>query len=200
MPTDEERYKTCCGDGDSTNPVYSGIHHDPDAKKNIHDKFVKGFDKLADYRPSSATVENYHWYKRYLEVAKTYAGFSKDPSTTTGAVVVDSGRRIVCAAFNGIPQKLKDTDERLNNRELKLKYILHAEESALIMSKSDLINCTIFVHPLPPCMRCALLIIQSGITKVVAPKLSGGLLERWGDSVNVSRELFKEANIEFIEI
>lgn len=210
-PTDDERYEICQG-GRIPNALYDPAFTSIPVRPSIVDKkfkesatdkiktAVKSFESLKDYKPSSATIDNYHWYQRYLMVAKTYAGFSKDPSTQTGAVIVDSQRRIVSAGFNGFPIGIADTEERLNNRELKLKLILHAEEGALMASKQDLTGCTIFVYPLPPCNRCSLLIIQSGITKVVAPKLVGGLLDRWGESVKISRELFKEAKVELIEI
>ena len=60
------------------------------------------------------------WHKRFIELAKTIAQYSKDPNTKVGAVIVDSEKRIVSMGYNGFPRKVLDLDERLNNREEKV--------------------------------------------------------------------------------
>ena len=204
MTTDKDRYDVCCGQlcdqvtGSSVPTLRSMVNDE--FREEAFNKIKKSFKSLKDFKPSSATVDRYHWNKRYLEVAKTYAGFSKDPSTKTGAVIVDQNRRIVAAGFNGIPAKIEDTDERLNNREVKYKLILHAEINAILNSTQDLTGCTVFVYPLPPCLACCMVIIQAGISKVVAPKLTGGLKERWGASCEEAQMYFKEARVEVVLI
>lgn len=131
------------------------------------------------------------WDIRFLEMAKKIAEFSKDPSTKTGAIIVRD-KRIISMGFNGLPQKVKDSSERLSVREIKLQIILHAEENAILFSKTCLKGSTIYTWPFMPCAKCASWIIQSDIEKVVAPENSW---PKWEESCNLAKELFNESGI-----
>lgn len=134
------------------------------------------------------------WDKRFLALARFVAQWSKDPSTKVGAVIVDSNKRIVSLGFNGFPQGVVDTEERLNTRETKYEITVHAEINAILFSSRDLTGCTLYTWPFPPCSRCAAQVIQSGIKRVVAP----GLLasdSRWAGSISRATEMFYEANL-----
>jgi len=137
------------------------------------------------------------WDKRFLGLAKHVSEWSKDPSTQVGAVVA-SDKRVVSVGFNGLPQGVDDSIERLENREVKYSLIIHAEENALLFSGRNLDGCTIYVYPLPPCSRCAGKIIQSGITKVVASVTDD--TERWKESFALAKSMFLEAGVEVIEV
>ena len=101
------------------------------------------------------------WDRRFFDLAFYIAGWSKDPSTKVGAVVVDPGnRRIVSTGFNGFPLGVEDTEARLENREVKYEMVVHAEQNALLFAGPQAIGCTLYVTPLPPCARCAVIIIQ----------------------------------------
>ena len=78
------------------------------------------------------------WELRYLEMAKLVSTWSKDPSTKVGAVIVDSDNTVISVGFNGLPRRIQDTDQRLNNRDIKLKMIIHAEINAIITAKRPL--------------------------------------------------------------
>lgn len=140
------------------------------------------------------------WDRRFLKDAAEKASWSKDPSTKCGSVIVDSKRRKVSEGYNGFARGVKDTPFRLENRDEKYELTIHAEVNAILFSKQDLEGCTLYVVPMGPCSRCASLIIQAGISRVVAPKLTDDLKERWGSSVSRSRQIFKEAGVEFAEI
>ena len=90
------------------------------------------------------------WDERYIGLAEYVASWSQDPSTKVGAVIVDEKNRPVSFGFNGLPQGVEDTPERLNNRDIKYKMILHAERNALLFAKSDLTDCTLYVWPMQP--------------------------------------------------
>lgn len=137
--------------------------------------------------------------KWFLDDAKTWAGRSKDPSTGCGTVIVDQLNRVVSTGYNGFPMKIKDDQNRLNDREMKYKLTIHAEINAILFAKRDLSNHTIYVYPMSPCSRCAVQIIQSGITRVVTIKAKGEFFERWKDEIELSKQLFKEAQIEYVE-
>lgn len=132
------------------------------------------------------------WDKRFLELAKLCGSWSKDPSTQVGAVIVDDNNRIVSIGFNGFPQGVEDSEERLVDRETKYDIIVHAEANALMFANKSVEGCTLYTWPFQPCSRCAGLIIQSGITRVVSVIHSD---IRWKKNFEISRNLLKESNI-----
>lgn len=138
-----------------------------------------------------------NWDHRFLDLAKLVASWSKDPSTQVGAVIVDNQNIIVSVGFNGFPKGIKDND-RLNHRDSKYQIIVHAENNALMFAKRPLDNCTIYTYPFMPCPRCAGMIIQSGIKRVVSYKNTTDRM-RWELDFSISRELFNEANIQLEE-
>ena len=146
---------------------------------------------------------NIKWHKRFLEIAKEVSTWSKDPSSKIGAVIVDSNtKQIISQGYNGFPRGIVDSIEILNNRELKYKYVIHAEINAIfnaLYNGSSVKGSTIYVHGLPVCSECAKAIIQTGIKHVVydsKPK------EQWKESSDFALKLLSEANIivTFVEI
>ncbi len=138
------------------------------------------------------------WHKRFIELAEFISTWSKDPSTKVGSVIVDKYKRIVSTGYNGLPKDIEDTKERYENRDIKYKIILHAEENALAYAKRDLTDCTLYVSGLPPCAHCASLIISAGIKQVVFKKQE--IPERWIESIKLSKTILEEAEIKLIEI
>jgi dCMP deaminase len=132
------------------------------------------------------------WELRYLEMAKLVSTWSKDPSTKVGSVIVDSDNTVISVGFNGLPRRIQDTDQRLNNRDIKLKMIIHAEINAIITAKRPLNGATIYTYPFMSCSQCAGLIIQSGICRHISYKTNN---ERWKDSFDLALEMFDEARV-----
>jgi dCMP deaminase len=132
------------------------------------------------------------WDVRFLELARFISNWSLDPSTKVGAVISDKHNRVVSIGYNGFPKGIKD-DERLNDRETKYKIIVHGEINAITFANRNLENCTLYTYPFEPCPRCAGIIIQSGIKRIVAPI---NKIDRWENDFKLSRQLFNEANIE----
>lgn len=135
------------------------------------------------------------WDKRFLNLAKHISKWSKDPSTQCGAVITQ-GKRIISLGFNGFPQGIKDSTERLEDREIKYRLVLHAEQNALSFASCDLSDCTIYVYPMPPCSRCAAQIIQAGIKRIITKRPSADKLERWQVDFDLASEMYKETGIE----
>lgn len=135
------------------------------------------------------------WDKRFLEMAKLVSTWSKDKSTQVGSVIVDNKNRVVSIGFNGLPQGIEDSDDILDNRELKYRMILHAEENSIYFANQDLTGCTIYTYPMPPCIKCSSSIIQKGITKVVSVKNDN---ERWISEFEQSKEMFDQVGIEIV--
>jgi len=132
------------------------------------------------------------WDQRYLELAKHISTWSKDPSTQTGAVIVSSDNFIVGVGYNGLPKWVKDSPERLNNRELKYKMVVHCERNAIIAAQRNLNNCTLYTYPFMSCAPCAGMVIQAGISRCVAPFNDN---PRWQEDFKLTQQMFKEANV-----
>jgi len=134
------------------------------------------------------------WDARFLSLAKLVSTWSKDPSTQVGSVIVDNDNRVISMGYNGFPIGIND-DNRLQDRDIKYKIIIHAECNALMFANTNLVGYKMYTYPFMPCPKCAGLIIQSGITKVISYKY---MPDRWHNDFEISKNLFKEANLELI--
>lgn len=137
-----------------------------------------------------------NWDVRFLDLAKFISSWSKDPSTKVGAVIVDNNKRIVSVGYNGFPKGIDD-DHRLHDREAKYLMIVHGEMNAILFANRSLKDCTLYTYPFMPCPRCTSMIIQTGITKVIAPKNKNS---RWEKEFVESRNLFSQAGVSLSEI
>jgi len=134
-----------------------------------------------------------------LGMAKHTAQLSKDPSTKVGAVIFDPKRRIVSAGYNGFARGVDDTPERLENRDVKYRLVLHAEKNAIMFATAPLDGCTIAVtHPC--CAQCAAVIIQSGIKHVIWPKPDAAFVSRWAEDMALTNMQFAEAGVTVEEV
>jgi len=137
------------------------------------------------------------WDERFLDLAEHIANWSKDPSTKVGCVVVGNDREIRSTGFNGFPRGIKDTHERLQNRDLKYPLICHAEENAIMHAARigvSLKGCTAYVT-WTPCARCARSLIQAGISEVVFPNKTD-IPARWEEEFAAAIDMLKEAGVE----
>lgn len=137
------------------------------------------------------------WDGRFLELARFISQWSKDPSTKVGCVVVGPNREIRSTGFNGFPRGVVDSEERLNNRELKYSLVCHAEENAILHAARigvSLEHCVAYIWPFPPCTRCARAFGQAGISRVVIPA-NMEIPERWQLDFELSNVILEECNI-----
>ena len=137
------------------------------------------------------------WARRYLDIAKNVATWSKDPSTQIGAVAVGDKGQILSQGYNGFPRGVKDADNRYNIREEKYKYVVHGEMNCIYNacnSGVSLNGATLYVTGLPVCSECAKGIIQVGISKVVMeyPK---DIPDNWKESMILTQQMFLEAGV-----
>lgn len=133
------------------------------------------------------------WDSRFISLAAHVAGWSKDPSTQTGCVIVRPDRSVASVGYNGFPRGVEDIPKRLSDRTTKYAMVVHAETNAVLSAYERLDGCTVYVHPWPPCSSCAGILIQAGIKRVVAPSPTAEQLERWGDSFAIAATMFDEA-------
>lgn len=138
------------------------------------------------------------WDKRFMCIAREVSTWSKDPSTSIGAVIVNDERRILATGFNGFPRGIEDTEERLNDREQKYPRIVHGEANTLmnaLYSGVPVKGATIYVWGLPICSECTKLVIQAGIKRVVItyPELAP---EKWRNQWDkMSKPMYDEAGV-----
>ena len=136
------------------------------------------------------------WDIRYLELAKHISSWSKDPSSKIGAVAIGDKGQVLAQGYNGFPRNIVDTDIRLQDREEKYNYIVHAEMNVIYNASYNgvsLDNSTLYVYGLPVCKSCSLGVVQVGVSRVVMPHQK--ITDRWLDSWIQSRRIFKEAGV-----
>lgn len=135
------------------------------------------------------------WDLRFLDKASFVSKWSKDPSTKCGAIVVRGINDSIKDGYNGYPPGVDD-DNTLNIRAEKYPRVLHAEVNAILRAKEDLTGCTIYVFPLPPCARCAGVIIQAGIKRVVSVRPSDPeRAARWESENEIAMDMFSKAGV-----
>ena len=105
----------------------------------------------------------------YMEVVKIFANLSSAQRLKVGAIVVKDDR-IISIGYNGMPSGWDNNCENvLEDGSLKSKpEVLHAETNAitkLARSAESGEGATIFITH-APCLNCAKLIYQSGISTV----------------------------------
>ncbi len=136
------------------------------------------------------------WDEYFMGVALLSSFRSKDPNTQVGACIVNKDKKIVSLGYNGMPLSKGDNDKTYpwsregSPLETKYVYVVHAELNAILNSRSDLRNCTIYVS-LFPCNECCKAIIQSGITEIVY------LSNKYSDleTTKASMKMFENAGV-----
>jgi dCMP deaminase len=132
-------------------------------------------------------------------MARLVSGWSKDPSTKVGAVIVRPDKTIASVGYNGIARGVKDTETRLGNRDQKLLYTVHAEQNAILSAKEPLNGYSLYVWNIHPCAQCAASIIQTGIKNIYLPSntdiISTKTITRWIESFKAAEIMFREAKV-----
>ena len=151
------------------------------------------------------------WDVYFLRLAVEAARMSKDPSTQVGAVIIGPDREVRSTGFNGFPRGIADTPERLNDRDTKLKLVVHAEMNALLAAARTgmrLKGCSLYLAATddtgmvwggPPCTRCTVEIIQVGIGEIVSYPVKSAP-SRWHADLLMARQLIEEAGILYREL
>ncbi len=103
---------------------------------------------------------------RYLRMATIWAENSYCQRRQVGALIVKD-KMIISDGYNGTPSGFENVCEDENG--LPKPYVLHAEANAITKiarSGNNSDGATLYVTD-SPCIECAKLIIQSGITRVI---------------------------------
>lgn len=139
------------------------------------------------------------WDRKFLELAKHIAGWSKDPGLGVGAVIVRPDRTVCSVGYNGFPRLMPDAPQHLENREEKLARTVHAEINALLHAREPVKGYTIY-SSLFSCERCFVVLAQAGIEHFRAPRYDRTEFKRWEASFERSREYAYEMNLDLAEV
>lgn len=137
------------------------------------------------------------WEGRFLSLAKHVAGWSKDPSTKVGAVIVRQNKTIASVGYNGFPRGFPDDHALYADRGTKYKYVVHAEVNAILTANEPLLGCTIYTWPLPPCAECMKAIVQAGIKRWVAIAPDPVKHAHWQESFEATRQISYQCRIAY---
>lgn len=144
------------------------------------------------------------WDSYFISMTYLVSMKSKDRSTRVGAIIVDSDNNIVSTGYNGIPRGVDDCVCERHEKPIKYSFYEHAERNAIYQASRIGVsckNCRIYIN-FNPCVECARAIIQSGIKKVITHKEFNDFLpkdDNWVKSSNLSKQMFIESGVEFIE-
>jgi dCMP deaminase len=139
------------------------------------------------------------WEDYFFNILDVVASRSNDPRTKVGAVITDKNNRIVSTGYNDLPKGVVHIKERYLPPS-KYNFISHGEENAILFAKRDLSDCILYL-PFMSCSRCARMVIQSGIRKVIIDKKN---MEKYlstsesktKDEFSISQQMFDEAGVE----
>lgn len=102
---------------------------------------------------------------KYMGLAWVMAGFSKDPNTQVGALIIDPKNNFPLGwGYNGPPADIDDLAFSWSRPE-KYDFIVHAEENAINHSLDSLEGAHLYVTHMP-CKKCMLKIVSMKIAKV----------------------------------
>lgn len=149
-------------------------------------------------------MKNTKWDERFLEMAEQVAGWSScfQENRQVGAVIAKN-KRILTTGYNGASAGIVSCKERgeclrkklgiQSGTRHELCYAAHAEQNAIIQAARlgiSIDGATLYcTHQ--PCVICAKMIINSGITRVVY---------RNGYPDDFSLRLFEEAGVELDQL
>jgi dCMP deaminase len=126
-------------------------------------------------------TERATWDETWIDVANTIRWRSLCSKARAGAVIADAHNRIVSTGYNGPPAGFNHSElpcamwcpRGMNDVSLEQCVSVHAEANALISgNRSSWVGGTIYVTK-HPCLECAKLIANSGLTRLVVTTAAG---------------------------
>lgn len=109
----------------------------------------------------------------HMDIASTIAERSHDAETKVGAILVNNkSGAIIATGYNGFVRGANDS-ALPNTRPDKYEYILHAEQNLIANAARhgiSMADCSL-VCTLSPCKLCMRMLLNCGITKVIAKDL-----------------------------
>lgn len=132
------------------------------------------------------------WRTWFIGMAKFYSRLSKDPDVKVGSVIVDAERRIIGGGYNGFPRGVRDDAGRYEDKFVKNHLIVHAETNAILNASVKVRDSTLYCTRFP-CTSCTKLIIQTGIWKIVVPRMDPE--SSWAVDAKFSEQMLLETHV-----
>jgi dCMP deaminase len=141
-----------------------------------------------------------NWDDYFFSIAETVARKSKDRSIKVGCVITQPDHDVVSVGYNGFPRGADDSREEWHVRPKKYLFTSHAEENAICNAArhgKSTNGCIAYVT-LPPCARCARILVQSGIIAIhcEAPPKSWGDHGPWKEEFTAAQEICSSVGVE----
>ena len=139
----------------------------------------------------------------YLKGCYWVSEKSKDPSTHIGCILVNENNRIISCGYNGIPNHLDDSDERLTPPG-KYLFVEHAERNCIYSAAQhgiSTLNSTLYINGFP-CCDCSRAIISAGIKRLVVHDEFYNIMtsnlsndKTWLSDIDISQNMLLESGI-----
>lgn len=139
----------------------------------------------------------------FLKYAKDYSRYSKD-KTKIGAIITpnDSYGLQFLGGYNHLPRcfSAEKEAEYLANRELKNRFIIHAEIDAVckgIEYQYRFNANTLYVWGLHSCARCAGFVCDTGLVTRLVSVDTGTTVDpnKWNEEAEIAAQIYKDSNI-----
>jgi dCMP deaminase len=104
-------------------------------------------------------------------VARAVSALSTCPGGAVGAVVVMPDGTVASTGSNGAPRGAPHCTEAgcLSGPDGRCRRAAHAERNAILWARRDITGSTLFTTR-RPCMECAVMIVQAGVSAVLWPR------------------------------
>lgn len=135
--------------------------------------------------------------ERWLWVAYKQAQQSSDPSTQTGAVIIDANEKIISSAYNAPVATNMESflPKALQMEHAERRVIYNAAKVGLALD-----GCTM-ISPWASCADCSRAIVASGIRKVVRhADLMDHTPLRWRQSIMAGNCILKAGGVNVVEV
>jgi dCMP deaminase len=120
------------------------------------------------------------WDEYFLSLAFHVSIRSEDPDIKHGAVIVNKDNHILGTGYNGPVRGSDNSKIPFHIRDEKRKWMIHAEENAILNTVLRQPDCRIYITG-QPCNSCLQRIINFGIKKII-------FADRVGTITNVNEE------------
>ena len=157
------------------------------------------------------------FHQEVLLRAHRRALHSNDPNTKVGAIlarpsIMPPSADELGIGHNCLPTGIEHTHERWHDRPTKLRLVVHAEMAAVLdaaragmrtygsilyMAQTD--STGVFWGS-PPCVRCAVELIQAGVRAIVTYPPREGVVSKWAAEHEEARGLLREARVVLREV
>ena len=134
------------------------------------------------------------WDDYFMTLVYVVASRSKDKRTHMGAVIVGPGNMIISTGYNSFPRHIDDNNPKRQEKEEKKYWMIHAEENAILSTERRLLeDCVLYTNAIPCIEKCAPLIVQKQIKRVVVDKKWPTNTPEWAERNRRTLEMFAEA-------